>query len=582
MNSEKLYIKPEAVEKMTAVYQILEHAATNYPDDIAYRQIESKTEESAITFKEVFDNVNALRAQFLREDLAGKHIAILGETSVEWITVYLAIVSGVGVCVPLDKELNGETLIKQINYADVEYIFCSVKCLKKLDKILPDCPYIKGVAVMRDNKLPELQGVRNVTTMNAIIEHGKELIASEGHGVLPSSIDQEETCIIIYTSGTTGANKGVMLSNRNIMGTLRGCARLLHYPKTSISVLPINHSYELHAHLMSCLYCGTTVCLNDDLKHLLKNLEHFSPEMSCMVPMMLELLVRRLQKGIKDSGKEEKFNSMVKLSNALRTVRIDVRRKMFSEILKPLGGNLKMIICGGAALRQETIDFLSNIGIQVYNGYGITECSPVAAVNPSSHVRKYSVGHILPTTRVRIADPDNDGNGEIQLWGDNVMKGYYKAPDDTNKVFTNDGWFRTGDIGHKDKDDFIYISGRLKNLIILSNGKNVFPEEVEEELEKRIPYIKECVVCADEDNTGIFAMVFLDRDFCREHELVTAEEKKAYMQDDIKAFNRDMPSFKRISDIEIRDKEFEKSTTQKIQRFKILSAKKKKETVNNV
>lgn len=581
MNQEKLFIKPEAVDSMTVLYQILAHAAEHYPDDVAYRQIESKTEESSITFRQVYDNVNALRAVFLRREMAGAHIAVMGETSVEWITVYLATVSGVGVCVPIDKELTVDTIAKQLDYADADYIFCSAKCLKKLLKALPDCPDVKGVFVMRSEDTSAVEDLP-CESMSQLIEEGRELLRAEGEGVLPASIDPEETCVIIYTSGTTGANKGVMLSNRNIMGTLRGCARLLHYPKTSISVLPINHSYELHAHIMSCLYCGTTVCLNDDLKHLLKNLEHFAPEMSCMVPMMLELLVRRLEKAIKDSGKEEKFRATVKLSNALRAVHIDLRRTFFAEILKPLGGNLKMIICGGAALRQETIDFLGNIGVQVYNGYGITECSPVAAVNPISRARKHSVGHILPTTQVRIADPDSNGNGEIQLHGDNIMKGYYKAPADTAKVFTKDGWFRTGDIGRKDKDGFVYISGRLKNLIILSNGKNVFPEEVEEELQKRIPYIKECVVCADEDNTGIYAMVFLDRDFCRDKGLDTDEEKKAYIQADLREFNKEMPSFKRISDVEIRDREFEKSTTQKIQRFKITSAKKKKETVTNV
>ena len=574
MNVKKLLIKPEEVEGFTTLYQILTHARDRYPTKVAYRQIEGKNEEREITFGAVASNVDALRAALLARGCKGKHIALFGETSEEWITAYLAIVSGVGVCVPIDKELTPETIAKQLQFADATLIFSSAKGLRKLQKALPDCPNVNKICVMRKSDVTEVAGCETVLAMETLLAEGRALLEQKGAGALPDSIDPDETCVIIYTSGTTGANKGVMLSNRNIMGTLRGCARLLHFPDTSISVLPVNHSYELHAHLMSCMYCGTTVNLNDDLKHLLKNLEHFSPEMSCMVPMMLDLIVRKIKKQIADEGKEAAFKKLVTLSNGLRKAGIDLRRKLFAQILKPLGGNLRMIICGGAALSQETIDFLDAIGVNVYNGYGITECSPVAAVNPSAKVRKGSVGHILPTTRVRIVDPDEDGNGEIQISGDNVMQGYYKAPADTAQVFTEDGWFRSGDIGHVDKDNFLYISGRLKNLIILPNGKNVFPEEAEEALMRHIPYIKECVVYAAKDNSGIHALCYLDGDFCKEKGLTTPEEKKAYMQDDMKAYNRDVPSFKRIADFEITEKAFEKSTTHKIQRFKIAAVNK--------
>lgn len=358
-----------------------------------------------------------------------------------------------------------------------------------------------------------------------------------------------------------------------IMGTLRGCARLLHFPATSISVLPINHSYELHAHLMSCLYCGTTVCFNDDLKYILKNLERFAPEMSCMVPLMLDMIVRKLKKGIADAGKEDSFEKAVRISNTLRKAHIDLRKKLFADILKPLGGNLKMIICGGAALSQDTADFLDSIGVTVYNGYGITECSPVVAVNPSGKTRRNSVGHLLPTMKVRISDPDENGNGEIQLYGDNVMQGYYNSPEDNKAVFTSDGWFRTGDIGHVDSDNFLYINGRLKNLIILPNGKNVYPEELEDALIKHIPYIKECVVYADKSNTGIYAAVYLDRQFAEENGLDTPEKEREFMKNDFDAFNSAVPSFKRITDYDITDKEFEKSSSHKIRRFKITAVR---------
>jgi len=573
MNPEKFLIKPEAVESFTVLYQILDHAKTHYPEKLAYRQLEGRSDESGITFKAFAENVDCLRASLIKRGWSDQNIAVLGETSQEWINTYVAVVSGVGVCVPLDKELPVETMAKQINFAEIKTVFCSKGCLKKLQKVFPECESIRNVVIMRGNGDETLEDCENVFSFTQLIDEGRKEIAEKGKSALPSSIDPDKTCVIIYTSGTTGANKGVMLSNRNIMGTLRGCARLLHYPAVSFSVLPVNHSYELHAHIMSCMYCGTTVCINNDLKYLVKNLERFQPEMSCMVPMMLDLLVKKIKKQIAESGKQQTFDRMLKLTGILKKAHIDVRRKVFAEVLEPLGGKLRMIICGGAALSQDTADFLSGLGIEIYNGYGITECAPVAAVNPIFKARRFSVGHILPTMEARISEPDEDGNGEIQLKGDNVMKGYYKAPEDTRKVFSGDGWFRTGDIGHIDKHNFLYISGRLKNLIILPNGKNVSPEEIEESLMKHIPYIKECVVYADEKNEGIHAICYLDEDFCSQHGFESAEEAKSYMTEDFERFNSEMPGYKKIADFDLTDTEFEKSTTHKIQRFKIAAIK---------
>ena len=574
MKTEKFLIKPEEVNDFSTVCQIMDHARKKYPQKTAYRQMESRTDESSITFADFAANVDALRAAMLCHGCEDKHIAVLGETSQEWISVYLAVVSGIGVCVPIDKELPPETMATQLNFADVKTVYCSKLCLRKLLKALPECETVKTVVVMRGKGDETVEGCERVLYLQDMIAEGRALLKEQGPAALPEQVDPAAACLIIYTSGTTGANKGVVLSNRNIMGTLRGCARLLHYPDVSFSVLPVNHSYELHAHIMSCMYCGTTVCINNDLKYLVKNMERFQPEMSCMVPMMLDLLVRKLKKQIEESGKQEDFDRMVLLTKALCKIHIDIRRRVFAEILKPLGGKLRMIICGGAALSQDTVDFLSGVGIQIYNGYGITECAPVAAVNPHSKARKHSVGHLLPTMEARIADPDEDGNGEIQLRGDNVMQGYYKAPEDTSKVFTEDGWFRTGDIGHIDRQNFLYISGRLKNLIILPNGKNVSPEEIEDSLRKHIPYVKECVVYADEENSEIRAICYLEPEYRASRGLDTAEQAKAHMTPDFEQFNSEMPGYKRIADFEITDTEFEKSTTHKIQRFKIDAIKK--------
>ena len=574
MNPEKYLMRPEAVDGYDTLYQIMDHARKTYPKKTAYRQMETRTEESSISFSQFAQNTEALRAALPQYTDQKEKIAVLGETSQEWISAYLAVVSGVGVCVPIDRELPPETIAQQLSFADVKTLFCSKNCLKKLQNALPACERIETVIVMRGKGDETVEGCENILYLQDLIAQGRALLQEKGPQALPEKIDPNATCLIIYTSGTTGANKGVMLSNRNIMGTLRGCARLLHYPDTSFSVLPINHSYELHAHIMSCMYCGTTVCINNDLKYLVKNLERFRPEMSCMVPMMLDLLVRKLKKQIAESGRQAEFDRAVSVTKALRKAHIDLRRRTFKDVLEPLGGNLRMIICGGAALKQDTADFLNNIGVEIYNGYGITECAPVAAVNPLSKARRFSVGHLLPTMEARIADPDEDGNGEIQLRGDNVMQGYFKAPDDTKQVFTKDGWFRTGDIGRMDKQKFLYISGRLKNLIILPNGKNVSPEEIEESLQKRIPYIKECVVYADEQNSDIHAICYLDPQYRADNGLDGNDAAKAHLQPEIERFNSEMPGYKKIADFEISETEFEKSTTHKIQRFKIAALKK--------
>lgn len=573
MDPNKIYLDLGVANEYTYIYRIIEHAKKYHPEKIAFKQFESKSIISEITHGEFYDRTEALRAALYSCGYVGKHIALLGESSHEWVSTYLAITGGVGVCVPIDRELPPETMAKQIKYADVDTVFCSKRSLRKFKQVLAVCDCIKTVVVMRSDSADSLDGVGNVITMQSLIEQGKTVLSEKGKAAVPATVDPEELCVIIYTSGTTGANKGVMLTNKNIVGTLKGCGQLLRFPETTISVLPINHSYELHAHIMSCLYCGTTICINDDLKHIVKNLEIFAPEMSCMVPVMLDLIVRKLKKAITDGGKEKKFYRGVKISNMLRKIGIDKRREFFKDILTPLGGNLKFIICGGAALSQDVIDFLDNIGIAVYNGYGITECSPVAAVNAPQANRENSVGYVLPTVRVRIDSPNKEGNGEIQIIGDNVMKGYYKLPEDTAKVFTEDGWFRTGDIGHLDKDHFLYVNGRLKNLIILSNGKNIFPEEIEDSLMNHIEYIKECVVFANDENNGIYAMIYPDPEFLTEKG-IGFEEIKSYMQNDINEFNSLMPGFKRLTDFEIVDKEFEKSTTHKIQRFKIAAIKK--------
>lgn len=522
INAQNSYFESGDISHMFTVKELCDYAAVKYSDRKAFVQFAGSRISQEITFRELAVRVECLYAGMISEGLAGSHIAVIGETSVDWIALYIAAVSGGSVLVPLDKELDTETIARQINAADVDYIFCSDRCRAKLNDALQECRSVKGVFRLLYDDMPK--GISQ-----------PDLI----------QIDPDKTCLIMYTSGTTGANKGVMLTNRNIMSMLHGACRLFRFSNSSLSVLPINHSYELHPHIMYGLYCGTTVYINDDMKYFIRNLVRSEAETTCVVPMILEFMARRMKKALQNSNPEMK-----------------------EEIRHAIFGNLKMIICGGASLKQETVDYFESMGIKIYNGYGVTECSPVLTFNTSGLLKRNSVGRVLPTVRMRVADKDADGYGELQVSGFSVMKGYYKDPDATAEVFTEDGWFKTGDIGYIDEDNYVYIMGRKKNLIILSNGENVVPEEIEQQIYRAVSYIKECIVYAGSDAPGLNAEVYLDPEFCEKNGLETIALKKQFVQKDLNAFNASVSGYKRIYDIVVRESEFEKNTIHKIQRFK--------------
>ena len=564
MKKRVVTLLPETeVCHMTSVYEILDYASNMYKNDLAYIQPEGLKDRSAISFKKFKKQVDILRQSLISDGYKDKHFAIIGETSIEWVETYLAVISGVGVAVPIDKELSEEIILSQLEKADIEVIVCSCKSWKKVSRFIDKCSNIKQVFIMR-GEVPQDKYYFSLRSFVSLIN-----INLDRKQYAEINIDPDKLCTIIFTSGTTGTNKGVSLSNKNILATLKGSSRLQMFPLTSISLLPINHAYELHVHLLGCLYCGTTVFLNDDVKHMLKNIQGYQPKMSCMVPMMLDMIMHRIKSGIEKSGKKTKFEKTVRLSNVLRKVGIDLRYKLFSEVREPFGGQLEIVICGGAALSQDTIDFYDDIGVEVYNGYGITECSPVAAVNPYKQRKDGTVGYVLPNMKARIADIDENGNGEIELSGDNVMLGYYNDQESTDKVLEKDGWFKTGDIGHIDNDGYLYITGRLKNLIILPNGENIYPEEIEERLMHLVPEIKECVIVENNKASGLYALIYPDPTLCKEKGLNDGDSIQYYLDEQIKQFNSQIARYKRIGDFEVVDKEFEKSTTQKILRHKV-------------
>lgn len=531
---------------------------------IAYQEVVDKNSEQSVTYADLFDRVRQLGTALLKRELGGAHIAVIGENSIDWMSSYLSIVCGTGVAVPIDRELDENVMQLQLNYCDAQAAFVSATSLNKVKNIMAKCPAIKYWFLMRPQLAKEsADGFVSITELlqegNLLLQQGDA--AFEERTVLP-----EDLCDIIFTSGTTGANKGVMLTHKNIAASAAGSVALIGTAENSFSVLPINHAYEKNCNILGHLFDGKTVFINDSLAHIVPNIKRFEPQFCIMVPQILEIIVKKIRAKVADAGLEKTLAVGVQASNALRRVGIDKRERIFRSVLSVFGPNLRRVVCGGAPLKEDTRIFLDQIGITVINGYGISECAPLVSANFSDYQKPGSIGYVMPGCTVRIADPDENGEGEIQVMGDNVMLGYYKDPESTDAVFTEDGWFRTGDLGHMDSDGFLYISGRIKNLIILANGKNVSPEELEEMLSEQIPYLSEVVVYADEENTGIYASCYLDPDYLENNGI---DDAYAYMMNDIQKFNQSVPSFKRIRDILISDEEFEKTTTKKIRRFKV-------------
>ena len=548
-------------EKVKDIRELVMHAAKQYADHIAFKELSrDRRNVFEYSYAQVEQDRNALGTRLVDLGMDGYHIALLSESRYDWVLSFLTIMSGVGVVVPLDKELTGKDIALLLQRSDSDAIICSETYLPIIEGILDDCPNIKSVIVMNSTK-PHPKYL----DMKALMAQGRKLVLQGNKEYQEKTIDPDEMCEIIFTSGTTGANKGVMLSHKNLVADLFGFMHYIKVMPISFSVLPIHHSFESTCNIFGVIFTGNTLCFNDSLKHLMTNIALFKPGMSLMVPLFLEAMYKRIWEEAKREGLDKHLSLGIKVSNILRKVGIDQRRKLFKPIHDKFGGNLEQIVCGGAPLRTELIKKYDEIGINVINGYGITECAPVISTNSSMWKRLGTVGKILPGCEVRVADPDGEGNGEIQVRSDIVMRGYYKDEESTKKVFTEDGYFLTGDLGHVDKDNFLYLSGRKKNLILLPNGKNICPEELEEAL-SAIPYLKEVMVYSrpdknDEEKEIIAADVLLDSQYLEQNPTINIKQQ---LDLDIRSINNTLPAYKRINDVNIVEHELKKQPQKKL------------------
>ena len=513
-------------------------------------------------------------------NLKGKKIALMSEARPEFLQAYLATLCTNAVIVPLDKELMPDQILGFLKVAECSALFISPECKRKLGEVLNDAKLDYVFVMSEEEYTPYVGSYEDFASKKEInfyemTAYGKYLLSAGFMGIYNLTYDPEAMAAILFTSGTTGTSKGVMLSHKNLLVTASQAANNtpFAYNDVFLSVLPMHHTYETTIDI-AILHIGCTVCINNSIKYVLRNLKRFKPTGFVLVPLFVQTIHKRIFDEIKKKGKQGTFNKALKLTKGLRKVKIDLRRPLFSEIISSLGGRLKTIICGGAGVDPELLQDFKDMGINIYQGFGITECSPLVSVDLYTRPKIGSVGPAIPCCDVKVLKEVNgelvptEANeiGEIAVKGDNVMLGYYNDPAATEASFTEDGYFLTGDLGKLDEDGYIYITGRKKNLIILSNGKNVYPEEIEEYL-LRIECINECAVVARTNNLGeaVVTAIIVPKqeliDGCSENEL-QEEMKKAVL-----SVNEKLPSFKQIRNVEIRRSEFDKTSTKKIKRF---------------
>ncbi len=543
-----------------------ENVANKYPDRVAYAFRTNPKDEkpTEVTFEQTRQYVRNLGTGFVFDGLREKHVAIVGEASFGWVASYYALMSIGSVTVPIDKELPAADIEGIINTAECEAVVYSSIIEEKMRAIKDNLTTVKKFYC-----IGEVQNDYAVS-IEETEKNGGVLFANGDNSYYDYKIDPDKLASIVFTSGTTGKGKGVMLTQTNIVSDMtQGMYNFAITPKT-LCVLPPHHTFGSTVNFVGHFAQGCTVYISGGLKYILNELKEQQPTHLVLVPLFVETFYKRIWATAEKSGKAGILRKMMKVSNAMRKVKIDARRLLFKDILKVFGGKLEMIICGGAALNQDIIDTFEAIGITILNGYGITECAPLISCNRNKYQKKGSVGVPIIGEQVKIADPDENGEGEICIKGPNVMLGYYKNPDATAEVFDEEGYFKTGDYGKLDEEGWIYITGRLKNLIIFSNGKNVYPEEIETEI-SRIYGVNEVVVYAGESKTQkdkevIVAEIYPDFEALKNRGV---EDVAKYFAEEMKAVNARMVSYKAVGKIKIRSEEFEKNTSRKIVRFKI-------------
>lgn len=565
------------IDEIASLKDMLENSVKKYGDTNAFLvKKDRKSPYEGVTYKEFYKDVEGLGTAFLRMGLSDKKIAVIGQNRYEWAVTYLAAANGESMIVPIDKELPYEDWAHLLDISDVTTVVYSEKFAENMIKAREENKKIRFLVNMDldDNTEQEI-------SFKKLLASGKMMVNEGDKSFANVKINPDEAKILLFTSGTTAVSKGVLLSHKNICAALMGMCTMAYIGPGDIflSILPLHHTYECNCGFLAPLYRGCTIAHCDGLKYIAKNLAESKATVMLCVPAVIEAMYKRIWSAAKKNGIDQKLKKGIKLSNSLRKVHIDMRRKIFKQIHDNFGGHFRMFVVGAAAPNPEVSKGLRDFGFLVIQGYGITECSPIVALNRDTNFRDDAAGQAMPNIAIDVVDKNSEGIGEIVCKGPNVMLGYYQNKEATDEVIV-DGWFHTGDLGYIDDEGFCHITGRKKSVIVTQNGKNIFPEELEIFLNEN-EYILESMVYGEynpeDGETYLCALIVPKFDEIKSDfgDDVSDEKIRSLMEDAVKTVNKRNPLYKYIRKFEIRDKELTKTTTGKIKRYLEMPKKEK-------
>ena len=553
-------------DRFQNIREIINNSVEKYPDNNAFI-VKNKDMQTYtyITYKRLKQELDALGTALIKLGLKGKRIAVIGKNRYEWAMGYYAVVNGLGVVVPLDKGLPKEEIELSLKRSKADAIICEGNYVDTVKEIMSNGNTVLKTCISMD----EIESSENIIDLKDLIKQGEEELKKGNDEYLKLPIDNKATDIILFTSGTTDLAKAVELSHNNIASNINGLLdhERIYPTDVNMAFLPFHHTFGSTG-LLYFMSVGATTVFCDGLKHVAKNLKEYKVSVFFCVPLIIEAMHKKVMQEVEKKGKTKVVKIGRIISRFLLKFKIDIRRKLFKEIIDGLGGNIRFVISGAAAIdKQVAIDF-NDFGILTVQGYGLTETAPVLCAENEYTMKPGSIGKPLYNVEMKIDNPDENGIGEIIAKGPNVMKGYYENEEATKKVLKN-SWFHTGDLGYMDKDGYFYISGRDKNVIVLKNGKNIYPEELEI-LVSNLPYVAENMVFGmpKDDDLLLSVKIVYNKDYVKEHYPNTSEEElKEIIRKDIKEeVNSKLTNFKHIKNVIITDEPMIKTTTNKVKR----------------
>lgn len=572
MNSVKYKESLYEVRDVENLRELIDGSVERFSQRPAF-MVKDKTKGKfvSISYKKMQEDIRSLGTSLINLGLRGRKIAVIGENSYYWAISYFAIANGVGVVVPIDRELKEKEVANLLKRAEVSAVIYSKKMKKVMDEVLEDRELRKTLTYPIQMDLSDDEDGR--ISLRRLLSHGMDLLDNGDRKYLDVEVDSDALAVLLFTSGTTGLAKGVMLSHRNIVSNTVNMSKYVKIIDggVGLSVLPMHHTYEMTCHVITGLYQGMSIAICEGLKYIQKNLVEAQVNVMLAVPLIFEMMHKKILSKAKESGKDKTLRRMMNISRKFKLYnKGNITRRLFSNVHNVTGGKISQFIAGGAAINPQVIEDYEAMGFPIFQGYGMTECSPIIAVNKDRYSKAAAAGLPLPGTEVKIYNPDEKGIGEIICRGPSVMLGYYRDDDATREALRN-GWLHTGDYGYFDQDGFLYVSGRKKSVIITKNGKNIFPEEVEFYLTES-EYIEEALVHGIDglrnDDVIIKAEIFPNYPlFENENPEVSEDYIEEKIGEIIEKINDTVPKYKGIKRYYIRKTEFEKTTTKKIKRY---------------